>query len=143
MKKTLMTVITVGALAVPVGVLVAESDPIEPTDEPVPTTVEPDRTRDRERRHVEDPAVRNERHQDRAGDCPVVSTPLREREQIRVAEGTGNGRQAHERDQVRVEDTPDDVTRTPAEAPLDEPAVTDDGANLQFRYGSGRGAADR
>mgnify|MGYP003574553651 CR=1 FL=1 len=154
MKKTLMTVITVGALAIPVGVLVAEADPIEPADDSVPTTVQPERERDRERRHVEDPAVLGERRPEWAGDCPVDATPARQREQIRVAEGTGEGHQAHERDQVRVaEDSDDDVTQMPADDPGetdddpgetdDDPGETDDGANLQFRYGSGRGAANR
>lgn len=147
MKKTLMTVITVGALAIPVGVLVAEADPIEPADDSVPTTVQPERERDRERRHVENPAALDEQRPEPAGDCPVDATPARQREQIRVAEGTGEGHQAHVRDQVRVEEDVDDgVTQMPADDPgvtADDPGVTDDGANLQFRYGSGRGAANR
>lgn len=151
MKKTLMTLMTVGALTVPVGALVAEADPIEPAD-PTPTTVQPERDRDRERRHVDDAAMLGEQRSDRADDCPVDGTPAREREQIRVAEGTGEGRQMHERDQVRVEqgpdagvtETPDDgVTETPADTPAENPDVTDDGANLQFRYGAGSGPGNR
>jgi len=143
MKRTLMTAIAVAALALPVGVLAAENDPAQPAEDPVPTTVQPDRSRDHERRHVDDVAVPGEQRADRTVDCPADGTPARERNQIRVAEGTGEGRQAHERDEVRVEDVLDDVTPTPAEDFLEEPGVIDDGANLQFRYGSGRGAADR
>lgn len=145
MKRTLMTVITVGALALPVGVLAAETDPAQPAEDPVPTTVQPDRSRDRERRHVEDAAVPREQRTGRAADCPVEGTPARVREQIRVAEGTGEGRQAHERDQVRIEEADEDraVVPTTTEEAAEDPDVTDDGGNLQFRYGAGRGPADR
>ena len=145
MNKTLMTLMTVGALAVPVGVLAAETDPMQPTDDPVPTTVQPDRNRDRDRRHVEDTAVPGELRTNRTHDCPVEGTPARVREQIRVAEGTGEGRQAHERDQVRIEDDADDnvVVPTTTEEAAEDPDVTVDGGNLQFRYGAGRGAAGR
>jgi len=144
MNKTLMTLMTVGALAVPVGVLAAETNPAQPAEDPVPTTVQPDRDQDRERRHVEDAAVPGEQRTDRTGDCPANGTPARERNQIRVAEGTGEGRQIHDRDQVRVEEDSDDgAAPTPTVEVTDDRGATDDGTNLRFRYGAGPGAANR
>jgi len=125
MKKALMTLMTVGALAVPFGVLAAEADQVGP-GEPVETTVEPERDRDRERRHVEHPTVLGEQYRERAGsgreDCPRTHL----REEARVEAGNGNGRQMHEREHVRTEDAAvDGIPRTPA----------GDGADLQFESG--------
>jgi len=51
MRKMLLTLTTVGVLAVPAGMALAQSDTTEPA-EPVPTCVDP--VRDRDRDHSED-----------------------------------------------------------------------------------------
>ena len=106
MKKMLLTLTTAGALAIPVGVLVAESDPAEPAD-PAPTTTEAEPVQDRARRNVEDPAA-GERPGNEAGDCDgecdCDGTQAQERQQNRLEEGTGEGTQAHNRQQNRLEE---------------------------------------
>ena len=185
MKKILMTLAAAGVLAVPVGVIVAETEPTEPT-EPTPTTVEPDRVQDRNRVAVESPAgdetpepignvecdcdgaqVRQReqsRSEEGTGDGPMIREreqnrlelgtaegPMnREREQNRLELGTADGPMIRERQQNQLEDGPCDesMIRERQQNQLEDgtgPGVTstDDGANLQFRYGEGSGRANR
>ena len=162
MKKMLVTVIAAGALAVPVGVLVADDVSTDPAD-PVPASTDPDQVQDRARRTADAPVAAEEqneaddneaearecdgqgpmarqkeqcRAEDGAGEGPFA----RRREQNRFEEGTGEGPMTHRRQQNRFEDctveeapaTPQD-TREPAGGQVD--TDPDDGANLQRRYG--------
>ena len=104
MKKSLMTLAAAGVLAVPVGVIAAETDPTEPT-EPTPTTVEPDRVQDRQRL-AEDPSPADDDITEPVGDpeCDCDGAQLRQREQNRSEEGTGEGPMIREREQNRFEE---------------------------------------
>ena len=85
MKKTLLTLIVAGVLAVPVGAAFAEDGTPEPTA-PVPTMVQPARDRDCDRTTNQD--------------SPVIQA--QERAQLRLHDGTGD--QARSRDQIQLED---------------------------------------
>ena len=102
MKKMLLTLTTVGVLAVPAGMAFAQTDTDEPA-EPVPTCVEPVQDRDRDR--STDKAATGEqvqlqlRTQQREqlqlddgtcdADCTGDQTRLRDRSSI--ADGSGSG----------------------------------------------------
>jgi Ni/Co efflux regulator RcnB len=104
MKKMLITITTVGVLAVPAGMALAQSDPVEP-DTPVPTCVDHERDRDRDRSGDHDmlgthDQVRTQlRTQLHDGDCDADCTGdhaqtqarARTQEQIRLDDGTGPG----------------------------------------------------
>ena len=77
MKKMLLTLTTVGVLAVPAGMAFAQTDTDEPA-EPVPTCVEPVQDRDRDR------------STDRAASGDQVQLQLRtqQREQLQLDDGT-------------------------------------------------------
>ena len=79
MKKMLLTLTTVGVLAVPAGMAFAQTDTDEPA-EPVPTCVEPVQDRDRDR----------DRSTDRAASGDQVQLQLRtqQREQLQLDDGT-------------------------------------------------------
>ena len=149
MKKILMTLAAAGVLAVPVGVIIAETGPTEPT----PTTVEPDRVRDQQRL-AEDPSSAGDHTTEPVGnpDCDCDGAQVRQRYQYRSEEGTGEGPMIRERAQNRFEDGTADGSAIP-EPRLNQPEdgtgvaqdapATDDGANLQFQYGQGSGRANR
>lgn len=102
MKKMLITIATVGVLAVPAGMTLAQSDPVEP-DTPVPTCVDPERDRDRDRSGEHDmlgthDQVRTQlRTQMHDGDCDADCTGdharmqnrVRTHEQTQLADGSG------------------------------------------------------
>ncbi len=144
MKKMLITLTATGVLAIPVGVAVAGNDTVE-TPEPVPTTVEP--RRDRDRIHIDDHAavgVQNHRQagqEDGGDDCDGDGAQVRERNQVRVEWETGDGYMERERNQVRVEDAPDGSPEQEPRTNADDPAATpaEDGAELHYQYGRGRG----
>jgi hypothetical protein len=101
MKKMLLTLTTVGMLAVPAGMALAQSDTPEPA-EPVPTCVDPVRDHDRDR--IAD--------QDQAGSQDQLRTQLRT--QLHLEDGTCDGdctgdharsqEQARLQNQVRTQD---------------------------------------
>ena len=64
MRKTLLTLTTVGLLAVPTGMALAQSDTPEPTA-PVPTCVDPQQDRDRDRDRTADQAMPGAQEQQR------------------------------------------------------------------------------
>ena len=72
MRKMMLTLTTVGLLAVPAGMAIAESDATEPAG-PVPTCVDPERARDRD--HSVDQATPGAQDQ--------VRTQQRTQEQLR------------------------------------------------------------
>ena len=97
MKKMLLTLTTVGVLAVPAGMAFAQTDTDEPA-EPVPTCVEPVQDRDRDR------------STDRAASGDQVQLQLRtqQREQLQLDDGTCDadctGDQTRLRDQSSIAD---------------------------------------
>ena len=94
MRKMLLTLTTVGVLAVPAGMAFAQTDPVEPT-EPVPTCVDPVQNRDRDRASSGEQARRQLRTQQQLqlddgtcdADCTGDQTRLRDRSSI--ADGSG------------------------------------------------------
>ena len=99
MRKMMLTLTTVGLLAVPTGMALAESDATEPAG-PVPTCVDPERARDRD--HNADQAtmgaqdqVRTQQrtqeqlHDASCGDCSGDQAQYQHRrqEQVRTADG--------------------------------------------------------
>jgi len=99
MRKMMLTLTTVGLLAVPTGMAIAESDATEPVG-PVPTCVDPERARDRD--HSADQAttgaqdqVRTQQrtqeqlHDASCGDCSGDEAQYQHRlqDQVRTAEG--------------------------------------------------------
>ncbi len=167
MRKILMTLAAAGVLAVPVGVIAADTEPTEPT----PTTVEPDRVQDRERL-AEDPGPAGDDTTEPVGnpECDCDGAQLRQRDQYRSEEGTGEGPMTRERQQNRLEDGTCDGSMIQEreqnrleDGTADSPAIrerrqnqledgtgvgqtapaTDDGANLQFQYGQGTGRGNR
>ena len=101
MKKILMTLAAAGVLAVPVGVIIAETGPTEPT----PTTVEPDRVRDQQRL-AEDPSPAGDDTPEPVGnpECDCDGAQVRHRGRHRADEGTGEGPMIRQREQNRFED---------------------------------------
>jgi Ni/Co efflux regulator RcnB len=105
MKRTLITLIAAGTLAVPAGLALAQDDSPEPT-EPTPTCEEHEHSRDRI--NQQDPAAEHGQHRAENryqvgeapcdGDCP--GPMAQERNQVRVEDGNGD----QVRNQVRVED---------------------------------------
>ena len=95
MEKMLLTLTTVGVLAVPAGIALAQSGTPEPT-EPVPTCVDPVHDRDRDR--ITD--------QDRLGAQDQLRTQLRT--QLHLEDGTCDGDctgdQVRMQDQTRLQD---------------------------------------
>jgi hypothetical protein len=100
MRKMMLTLTTVGLLAVPTGMAIAESDATEPVG-PVPTCVDPERARDRD--HSADQAttgaqdlVRTQQrtqeqlHDASCGDCSgdQAQNQYRRQDQVRTADGT-------------------------------------------------------
>ena len=71
MRKMMLTLTTVGLLAVPAGMAFAQSDDSGPA-EPAPTCVNPEQDRDRDR--------------DRTGDQTVPAAPDRQQTQLRTQE---------------------------------------------------------
>lgn len=106
MKKMLITIATIGVLAVPAGMVLAQSDPVDP-DTTVPTCVdhEQDRERDRAADHdmvgtheqvrTHEQLRTHERTQLHDGDCDADCTGdqaqhrVRTHEQIRLDDGAG------------------------------------------------------
>ncbi len=90
MKKMLMTLTMAGALAVPVGVALAQADTTGPVDEP--TVVEPVRDQTRLRLHQEDGYEQ----------CDGTAEMEREQERTRahVADGTGQAVQDRSAEQA-------------------------------------------
>jgi len=106
MRKMLLTLTTVGVLAVPAGMALAQSDTTEPA-EPVPTCVDPVRDRDRDRSadqgllgaqdqvrtqlqtqlHLNDGTC----DADCTGDQARVQDRTRLQDQAQLADGTGVG----------------------------------------------------
>ena len=95
MRKMMLTLTTVGLLAIPTGMALAESDATEPAG-PVPTCVDPERARDRD--HSADQAttgaqdqVRTQQqlHDGSCGDCSGEQAQYqhRQQDQVRTAEG--------------------------------------------------------
>ena len=99
MRKMMLTLTTVGLLAIPTGMALAESDATEPAG-PVPTCVDPERARDRD--HNADQAttgaqdqVRTQQrtqeqlHDASCGDCSGDQAQYQHRrqDQVRTAEG--------------------------------------------------------
>jgi len=95
MRKMLLTLTTVGVLAVPAGMALAQSDTTEPV-EPVPTCVDP--VRDRDRNHSEDHGLLGAQDQVRT----------RQQTQAHLDEGTGDadctGDHARAQDRTRLQD---------------------------------------
>ncbi len=95
MKKMVLTLTTVGVLAVPAGMALAQSGTPDPT-EPVPTCVDPVRDRDRDR--ITDP--------DHLGTQDELRTQLRT--QLHLEDGTCDGDctgdQVRTQDQTRLQD---------------------------------------
>jgi hypothetical protein len=100
MRKMMLTLATVGLLAVPAGMAIAESDATEPAG-PVPTCVDPERARDRD--HNADQAVpgaqdqvrtqqrtQEQLHDASCGDCSgdQAQYQYRHQDQVRTAEGS-------------------------------------------------------
>jgi hypothetical protein len=108
MKKLLLTLATVGALAVPLGVVLADDDPVDPT-EPVPTAPQPEQVRDRDHLQIHDPTPAGDRIRAQDCDCdgPLArgglhdetcdGSMIRGRDQLRIADGRGDGPQMHQR----------------------------------------------
>ena len=133
MKKILMTLAAAGVLAVPVGVIAAETDPTEPT-EPTPTTVEPDRVQDQQRL-AEDPGPAGDDTTEPVGnpECDCDGAQVRQRGQYRSEEGTGEGPMIRQREQNRFEDGTADgpMTRERQQNRLED--GTCDGSMIQDR----------
>jgi hypothetical protein len=97
MRKMMLTLATVGLLAVPAGVAIAESDATEPAG-PVPTCVDPERARDRDYADqaitgAQDQVRTQQRTQERlhdasCGDCSgdQARYQYRHQDQVRTAE---------------------------------------------------------
>ena len=104
MKRTLITFIAAGTLAVPAGLALAQDDTPEPT-EPTPTCEEHEHARDRV--NQQDPTAQHGQHRAENrhqvgeapcdGDCP--GPMAQQRNQIRIEDGKGE----QERNQIRVE----------------------------------------
>jgi hypothetical protein len=106
MKKMLLTLTTVGVLAVPAGMALAQSDTTEPAT-PVPTCVDPVQERDRDRSADQDSLgaqdqvrtqLRTQLHledgtcdRDCTGDQTRTQEQTRLQEQTRRQDGTGDG----------------------------------------------------
>lgn len=97
MKKMLITLATVGALAIPAGVTFAQTDTTEP-EAPVPTCVDPVQDRDR----------------DRSADQSALGEPVQLQEQLRL----------HQEEQMALNDgtcdagCTSDQTRSGGQTPL-------------------------
>ena len=76
MRKMMVTLTTVGLLAVPAGIALAQSDDNGPA-EPVPACVDPEQDRDRDR--------------DRSGDHTVPGAPDQQQTQLRTQEQLQDG----------------------------------------------------
>jgi uncharacterized protein YcfJ len=102
MRKMMLTLTTVGLLAIPAGMAIAESDATEPAG-PVPTCVDAEHARDRDRTadqatqetqdQVRDQLRTQERlHDESCGDCSgdqaQYQYQYRQQDQVRTAEGT-------------------------------------------------------
>ncbi len=98
MKKMLMTLTMAGALAVPVGVALAQDDSAEPAD--VPTVVEPIHERARLRQHQED-----EYRQ-----CDGTAEMEREQERTRAHVADGSGQEVQRRSAEPTGDCSGDCT---------------------------------
>jgi hypothetical protein len=107
MRKMMLTLTTVGLLAVPTGMALAQADAPEPAG-PVPTCVDPIQARDRDRDRTDQTApgaLDQERTQQRTrtqshdgtcdadcdGDQIRTQEHLRLQEQTRLSDGTGDG----------------------------------------------------
>ncbi|MCU0260790.1 MAG: hypothetical protein MUE78_07205 [Ilumatobacteraceae bacterium] len=98
MRKVLITLTTVGLLAVPAGMAIAQDDTPEPT---APVTVcEQDRDRVRDREHDQEHVVLQERLQ------------TQERRQDGTCDGECDGEQMRVRTQAEVGDPTGSMTRT-------------------------------
>lgn len=99
MRKMMLTLTTVGLLAVPTGIALAESDATEPAG-PVPTCVDPERARDRDHdgdqvaTGAQDQVRTQQRTQEQlhdasCGDCSGDQAQYQHRrqEQVRTADG--------------------------------------------------------
>ncbi len=97
MKKMLLTLTTVGVLAVPAGMAFAQTGTDEPA-EPVPTCVEPVRDRDRDR-SIDKAA---------SGDQVQLQLRTQQREQLQLDDGTCDadctGDQTRMRDRSSIAD---------------------------------------
>jgi hypothetical protein len=102
MRKLMLTLTTVGLLAIPAGMAIAESDTTEPAG-PVPTCVDPERARDRDRTAdqastgAHDQVRTQQRTQEQlrdasCGDCSgdqvQYQYQYRQQDQVRTADGT-------------------------------------------------------
>ncbi len=106
MKKMLLTLTTVGVLAVPAGMAFAQTDTIEPAT-PVPTCVEPVQNRDRDRSanksaFGEQVQLQLRTHQqeqmllnDGTCDADCTGDQARLQDQSQLADGTGFATQRH------------------------------------------------
>jgi hypothetical protein len=90
MRKMMLTLTTVGLLAVPAGMALAQSDDDGPA-EPVPTSVDPEQDRDRDRDRTGDQVP---------GAPDQQQTQLRTQEQLHDGDCTGD----HAQNQHRVQD---------------------------------------
>jgi hypothetical protein len=99
MRKMMLTLTTVGLLAVPTGIAIAESDATEPAG-PVPTCVDSERARDRDQSAdqattgAQDQVRTQQRTQEQlhdasCGDCSGDEAQYQHRrqDQVRTAEG--------------------------------------------------------
>ncbi|HSP28965.1 MAG TPA: hypothetical protein VLN74_10495 [Ilumatobacteraceae bacterium] len=80
MRKMMLTLTTVGLLAVPTGMALAQSDTPEPTG-PVPTCVDPQQDRDRDRDRTADQTGQETQEQQR----------IQQRTQQQLHDGTCDG----------------------------------------------------
>ncbi len=93
MRKMMLTLTTVGLLAIPAGMAAAQSDATDPA-EPVPTCVDPERARDRD--HQDDQATPGAQDQ--------VRTQQRTQEQLHDADcGDCQGDQAQHQNQHQIQ----------------------------------------
>jgi hypothetical protein len=116
MRKMLLTLTTVGVLAVPAGMALAQSDSTEPA-EPVPTCVDPVRDRDRDR--IAD--------QDQLGTQDQLRTQLRT--QLHLEDGTCDGDCTG--DQIRLQEQ----TRSQEQIRTQDRTQFADGAGAMHRMG--------
>ena len=94
MRKMMLTLTTVGLLAVPAGMALAQSDDNEPA-EPVPTCVDPEQDRDRDRDRAMDQTV--------PGAPDQQQTRRRTHEQLHDCDGDCPGDQAQHQHHVQDE----------------------------------------
>jgi hypothetical protein len=97
MRKMMLTFTTVGLLAIPAGMAMAQSDTTEPAG-PVPTCVDHEQDRQRDRDHAADEVT------------PGTQDQLRTRQQLHdgTCDGTCDGEQAQHRYQLMEQDHPTD-----------------------------------